>query len=191
MTAALITPPASEPVSLAEAKAHLRIDASDEDDLIASLIAAARRHVELETRRVLITQGWRVYFDGWASTAQLALPLAPLVSVDAVTIYDRDGAPFVLDPSAYQVDTVSSPARLALVAGAAVTQPGQALNGIEIDVTAGYGEAADVPAPLRQAILMLVAHWYEHREAASADAGASVAPLAAMALIANYRTRKL
>ncbi len=65
MTAALITAPALEPVSLADAKAHLRLDSDDDDQLITAAIVAARVHVEALTRRLLIEQGWRVYLDQW------------------------------------------------------------------------------------------------------------------------------
>ena len=65
MTAALITPPALEPVSLADAKAHLRLDTDDDDQLVTAAIVAARVHVEALTRRLLIEQGWRVYLDRW------------------------------------------------------------------------------------------------------------------------------
>ena len=69
MTAALITPPALEPVALADAKAHLRLDTDDDDELITAAIAAARVHVEAMTRRCLIEQGWRVYLDRWPKQA--------------------------------------------------------------------------------------------------------------------------
>ena len=189
MTAALITPPSSEPVSLAEAKAHLRLDGDAEDDLVETLVVAARRHVELETRRVLVEQGWRIYFDRWSADGCLSLPVAPLLSLDAVTLYDREGGPSSLDLSAFDVDTVSVPPRAALRTGLAVMAPGRPLNGIELDVTAGYGAAADVPAPLRQAILMLVAHWFEHREAVGD--GLSLVPLGVAALLAPYRIHRL
>ncbi len=77
----------------------------------------------------------------------------------------------------YEVDTVAVPGRLVLSGTAPVTV-GKAVNGIEIDVTAGYGPSSlDVPAPLRQAIMMLVAHWYEHRGAVGHDMAGAIPPL--------------
>ncbi len=191
MTAALITPPALEPISLTEAKPHMRIDHDDDDALITAGIAAARVHVESTTRRRLITQGWRVYLDAWPKKRTVAIPIAPLISVDAVTVYDAEGQATVIDPGGYTVDTASVPGRLALAAGAPVSV-GQVVNGIEIDVTAGYGPTSiDVPTPLRQATMMLVAHWYEHRGPVGHDQAGDVLPLGYEALIAPYRVLAL
>ncbi len=191
MTAALITGPALEPVSLADVKAHLRVDGGDEDALLTAAIVSARVHVESATRRVLIEQGWRIYYDAWPRRRIVRLPVAPLMSVDAVTIYDAAGDPQVVDAEDYEADVAASPARLVLAA-TAPTPVGRAVNGIEIDVTAGYGATSvDVPAALRQAVLMLVAHWYEHRGAVGHDLAVLVAPLGFEALIAPYRLLSL
>ncbi|SDB31561.1 head-tail connector protein [Bauldia litoralis] len=191
MTAALITGPALEPVSLADVKAHLRIDGGDEDALLTAAIVSARVHVESATRRVLIEQGWRIYYDAWPRRRIVRLPVAPLMSLDAVTIYDAAGDPQVVDAEDYEADVAASPARLVLAANAP-TPVGRAVNGIEIDVTAGYGATSvDVPAALRQAVLMLVAHWYEHRGAVGHDLAVLVAPLGFEALIAPYRLLSL
>ncbi|MEQ8696105.1 MAG: head-tail connector protein [Bauldia litoralis] len=191
MTAALITGPALEPVSLADVKAHLRVDGGDEDALLTAAIVSARVHVESATRRVLIEQGWRIYYDAWPRRRIVRLPVAPLMSVDAVTIYDAAGDPQAVDAEDYEADVAASPARLVLAANAP-TPVGRAVNGIEIDVTAGYGATSvDVPAALRQAVLMLVAHWYEHRGAVGHDLAVLVAPLGFEALIAPYRLLSL
>lgn len=191
MTAALITSPALEPVTLADAKAHLRLDSDDDDQLLTAAIVAARVHVEALTRRLLIEQGWRVYLDRWPKKRIVTLVPAPLISVDAVTVYDANGDPSVVDADDYEVDTVAVPGRLVL-SGSAPVAVGKAVNGIEIDVTAGYGPSSvDVPAPLRQAIVRLVAHWYEHRGAVGHDMAGSVPPLGFDALIAPYRILSL
>ena len=191
MTSALITPPALEPVALADARAHLRLDTDDDDELITAAIAAARVHVEAMTRRCLIEQGWRVYLDRWPKRRIVTLAPAPLVSVEAVTVYDANGDPSVVAAEDYEVDTVAVPGRLVL-SGSAPVAVGRAVNGIEIDLTAGYGPSSiDVPAPLRQAIMMLVAHWYEHRGAVGHDMAGTVPPLGFDALIAPYRILSL
>lgn len=191
MTAALLTPPALEPVTLADAKAHLRIDGGDDDQLLTAAIAAARVHVEAMTRRVLIEQGWRVYFDHWPRKRIVTIPVAPLLGVDAITVYDAAGDPLVLSEDDYEVDTASVPGRLVLAATVPIVV-GRTVNGIEIDVTAGYGASSvDVPAPLRQAVMMLVAHWYEHRGAVGHDLAVAVPPFGFDALIAPYRILSL
>ena len=187
MTATLITGPALEPVSLEDAKAHLRADGSAEDGLLTAALVSARIHVEATTRRALIAQAWRIHRDAWPPDRIVRLPVAPLISIDAVTVYDSGGAATVLDADAYHADLVSAPGRLVLSSSVPATV-GQPVNGIAIDVTAGYGPSSvDVPAPLRQAVLMLVTHWYEHRGAVGHDMAGRVAPLGFDALVAPYR----
>ncbi|HVY20471.1 MAG TPA: head-tail connector protein [Bauldia sp.] len=190
MTAALITPPAIEPVLLDDAKAYLRLDADDDDALVTAAITAARVHVEALTRRCLIEQSWRVYLDQWPRRRIVPLVPAPLISVESVTVYDAAGAPHVVDEDDYEVDTVSVPGCLLL--SAAVPVAARQINGIEIELTAGYGPSSiDVPGPLRQAIMMLVAHWYEHRGVVGHDRAGEIPPHGFDALIAPYRILSL
>ncbi|MEW5421394.1 head-tail connector protein [Amorphus sp. 3PC139-8] len=162
MTSILTEPPTLEPVTLAEAKQHLRVDTDAEDTLIADLIAAARRHVEATTGRALLAQGWRIVRETVPHSGIVRLEPQPVLSIDAVTVRASDGTASVLGAEDYVMDLVSSRLRL-LPGGAGRWRADQ----VEIDITAGYGTVAgDVPAPLRQAVLMLVAHWHQHREAA-------------------------
>jgi len=78
MSSLLLTAPAIEPLSLAEAKAFLRVETSDDDDVIGALIAGARIHVEAQTRRALITQSWRLAIDAWPDDGRLIVLPAPL-----------------------------------------------------------------------------------------------------------------
>jgi uncharacterized phiE125 gp8 family phage protein len=188
----LTSGPAVEPVALAEAKAHLRVDGTAEDTLIASLIVTARLHVEAAAGLALITQSWSWFRDAWPPGPALDLPLRPVESIAAVRLYDADGATTTLDPASYFLDGAGTPPRLVRQAALTWPIPGRLANGVEIAFTAGYGPAAaDVPAPLRHAILLLVAHWYEHR--APVEAGAQPAPLPDMVseLLAPYRTMRL
>lgn len=188
MTVLQVAPPAGEPVTLDEAKAHLRLDGDDEAAAIAGLIAAARGLVEMETRRALIDQGWRLCLDRRPADGIVHLPRAPLVAVQGVVSYDAAGTPQTLSPASYQVDAASEPARIWLPDIAL----GRRFNGIEIDFRAGYGtDPADVPAPLRQAILMLVAHWFESREAAVAGVAVGPVALGVERLLAPFRLVRL
>jgi len=187
MAMILTAAPASEPVTLGEAKAHLRVDGNGEDTLIASLITAARIHVEAALSRALITQGWTLVLDRWPM-GDLRFPLSPLVSVGEVRVFDAAGGASIVPPSDYFVDAAGTPPRLVREHGVSWPAPGRVANGIEIDFTAGEGEtAADVPAPLRQAVLLLVAHWFETREPVFAGGTAITVPMGVGALLAPYR----
>jgi uncharacterized phiE125 gp8 family phage protein len=179
-------------VSLAEAKTHLRVDGGDEDALIDSLIAAATTHVERGVGIALITQEWTLLRDAWPEASFVELPLAPLQEVVSVTTYDADGAGEAFDPAHYFADTASTPPRLALTGAARWPRPGRRANGIEIAVTAGFGdEPGDVPQPLRQALLLLIAHWYEQREPVALGEQPYRVPGSVAALLAPYRPVRL
>jgi uncharacterized phiE125 gp8 family phage protein len=191
MALVLTSGPTSEPVTVAEAKAHLRVDAANEDTLIASLILTSRLHVETALGLALLTQSWRLLLDRWPPEKDLELPLRPLQSIDAVRVLPAEGAPTVIDPSAYLADTASVPPRL-IRTGVIWPQPGKAAGGVEIDFTAGYGaSAADVPAPIRQALLLLIANWYERREPIEVGSPETTVPAAVCDLLEPYRTKRL
>jgi uncharacterized phiE125 gp8 family phage protein len=191
MTLVMTAAPAAEPVSLSEAKEHLRVDANDEDALIASLIAAARLLVERTLGLALITQGWSYFLDAWPERGCIALPSLPVQAVSAVTVHAEDGGSAVVDADGYAVDVLSSPARIVLTA-ALPSVAARAFNACEIAFTAGYGDAAsDVPQPIRQALLLLVAHWFERREPIELGAGPQEVPAIVSGLLQPYRRVRL
>ena len=162
MSPILVAGPAVEPVTLAEAKAHLRLDGSDEDALVGSLITAARHTIELATRRAFVAQTWRLRLDHWPEPRFVQLPLAPVIGVTAVRVTPVSGLAVTIGPELYRVAADDDSPRLML--DAAVPDSDAALGGIEIDASYGFGAApGDVPAPLRLAILRLVARWFERR----------------------------
>jgi uncharacterized phiE125 gp8 family phage protein len=193
MTPSLIQPPALEPVSLAEAKDWLRIDASDEDDLLRALIVSARLVLEAFTRRFFVTQSWRVTLDAWPSNMRdhapqrLALPFAPFRGVAAIRVYDAARNAQTLTPGAYRAPPAPDCGRLVFIAPP--PQPGVDSDGVEIDFTVGYGDRArDTPEPLRRAMTILLAHWHENRgDARSVDA----MPAAVVALARPFRRERL
>jgi len=188
MSAILLTGPAVEPLSLAEAKAFLRVETSDDDDVITALIAGSRIHVEAQTRRALITQSWRLSLDAWPDNGRLIVLPAPLQALTAARVYDFEGMAHDADLQAFVLDKGAS---LIAFAPWGVAQPGRIAAGIELDVTVGFGDAAiDVPEALRQAIRLLAAHWYENRGLVTAGT-TFVLPRTVAALIAPYRMLSL
>lgn len=182
MSAILLTPPVREPLTLIEAKAFLRVEHDDDDAVIAALIAAARVHVEAMTRRALLAQSWRFVLDAWPKGGRVTPRIGPLRSLLAARVFDADGEAHEIDGESFVVDAA---ANVIAAPCFALPAPGRAQAGIALDVLCGYGaDAEDVPADLRQALRMLLAHWYDNR-AATAD-GASV-PAGVGALLAPYR----
>ena len=165
MPLVLTAAPEREPVSVSEAKEYLRIDSAVEDPVVASLILAARLHIEGALDIAMITQSWSLFLDCWPEDGRVSIPLGPLKSVDSVKVYEADDATQTVPPDTYVVDPSALRPRLVRQAGAVWPRPGRPANGIEIALTAGYDDTpAKVPAPIRQAVLMLAAHWYEQRE---------------------------
>lgn len=172
-TVTVVTAPAEEPVSLAEAKLDLRVDHSDEDELIEEYITAAREHVENVTWKALVTQTLEAAFDAWPQGSELVLPRPPLQSVASVTYTDSDGNDTVWDSANYIVDTRRKPGRIVLGYGKSwPTATLQPVNGIVVRYVAGYGAESAVPALYKKAIKLLVGEMYEHREATVIAAGA-------------------
>jgi uncharacterized phiE125 gp8 family phage protein len=183
MSLQLVSPPTVEPVTLEDAKLHLKVDTPDDDALITRLIAAARARAEWHAGRALNTQSWILWLDCWPSCGIFEIPLPPLQSVTSVTVYAPDDSPTVLDPATYQVDAASAPARLTPKSSQPAPVNLRAINSIAVAFTAGYGDdATDVPAGLRAAILELIAFLYEHRGEAPAEL-----PLDVLALLAPFR----
>lgn len=161
----LKTAPASEPLSLSEVKIHLRVDGTEEDAYITSLITAARQYCENFQNRAYITQTWQYWLDDWAAGSEILIPKPPLRAVNSIKYYGEDGTEYILSADSYIVDTQSQPGRVVLKANNSWL--GITLcpaNGICIEFDAGYGTASDVPMTVRQAMLLLIGHWYEHRE---------------------------
>jgi uncharacterized phiE125 gp8 family phage protein len=192
MPVILTSGPSVEPVSLDEAKRHCRVDGDAEDMLLSSLILAARLHVERSLDLALISQSWSLYLDRWPDASFVELPLSPLISVNAVRLYSPTDSFVTIDPGLFAVDAASRRPRIARHEGQSWPLPGRTVNGIEIAFTAGYGTAADdVPMPVRLAIKMLVAHWFEAREPVLLGESADPVPSTVASLIAPYRSMNL
>jgi hypothetical protein len=181
------SPPSIEPLTLDEVKIFLRVDQTNDDALITTLITAARMFCEGNTGRSLITRGYSLFLDRWPGArlphrfmpgmedqqtripvalemCNIDMPYPPLLAVGQINVYAADNSSTVFDSGSYYVDTAGVPGRVVLTAGALPPLPGRIANGIEIQYTAGYGATEDnVPTLLRQGMLQVIAHLYEHR----------------------------
>lgn len=183
--------PGAEPLTLEEVKTHLRVDGAAEDALLQSLVLTSRLHIETALGLSLMTQSWKLVLDAWPANGIVNLPVAPVQQVSDVRVINKDGTAQSLDADDYDLDLSGRPARL-FRRSEPWPMPGRAHAGIEIDITAGYGAGAGaVPEPVRQALMLLVAHWYEHRDPIEIGTPSAAVPYAVSRLLHPYRMVRL
>lgn len=183
--------PAAEPISLVEAKLHLRLDYEDEDDLVENIIIpAARQTVEEVTNRALMPQIWAAFYSNFAS--YLILPRPPVRIIDHVKYYSSDGTPATLATNVYEGDLTNEPA---IITTAYAQQwpsfTARSTRPVEVQFQCGYASAADVPGPIKSAMLLIIGHLFRNREnVVSGDTSVSESKLIAMGairLLDNFR----
>lgn len=178
--------PASEPVTLVEAKLHLKVENTADDDLITSLIKTARQWCEGYQNRSYITRTITLKTDRFPNVFRLPRP--QLLTVTSIKYIDLNGVQQTLAASVYDLDLYSQPGRVALAYNQSWPSIRGDINSVEVIYTAGYGAtAANVPDNIKAAIKLLVAHLYEHRSAVC-DAGLEEVPLAVKSLLAMDKT---
>lgn len=187
----LVTDATNEPISLSAAKTYCRVDTTDDDDLISSLIIAARRYVERETGLALRTQTWVAVIDRWpdgqgqgfggqwwdgvqqapisliTSTTTIEIPKRPFQSVTNIKLRDAYGTLTTVDSSVYFAEVSDMRGRVNRVLGQIWPVVILANSGaIEITFTAGFDASpySGIPDDLKAVIKMLVKHWYDNRE---------------------------
>lgn len=168
MRLSITSEPAAEPVTLTEAKAHLRVTGTDDDTILAVYIKAARVRAEMFTRRAFVTQTLRLRLGVFPGERFIELPRPPLASVTSLKYYDSDNVQQTVDAASltegYEVVTDELVGKLVLRDGASWPSPVYArADAIEVIFVAGYGAYTAVPETLRLAVLHLVAHYYENR----------------------------
>lgn len=177
--------PATEPLTLAEAKLHCRVDGTDEDSLIESLIVAARAHCEAVTHRQFVTATYEMTLDAFPD-ADIALPCPPLRSVTGITYVDGSGVTRTVSTSVYNVDTVREPGRVTLAYGETWPTTRLEPNAVRVTFAAGYGEPASVPPGIVAAMKLIVGHLYMNREAVNVGNIVNELPMAVDALLGPY-----
>ncbi|MFP7572289.1 head-tail connector protein [Marivita sp. S2033] len=168
------TAPVEAPIALSEAKAQIRVDHNEEDVLIQHYIDAATSLLDGPAGllgRCLVTQSWQMTVDVLGGPVHLPFPDTV---IDEAKFADGDGE--------------NMPYRLEMCGQRPVLVPLQGRGrSTVISFTSGYGAPQDVPATLRQAMLLLIAHWYDNREAVTIGAAGTALPMAVDALIAPSR----
>lgn len=182
----------SEPVSSAEVKLHLRLGSeTTEDSLLASLISVAREYCEGYTGRGLATQTIEMYLDAFPAEDFIELPKPPLQSVTSVKYKDSAGTETTMTATTqYLVDTDSPIGRIVLPYG--VTWPSfvpYPMNPIKIKYVAGYYTSKPIPTAIKQAMLLLIGHWYENRETVLVGSVSKELEFTVRALLSLYRVR--
>jgi uncharacterized phiE125 gp8 family phage protein len=201
----IVTPPAAEPLTLQEAKDHLRIDGDDENPLVSAYLTAAREWAEDATRRQFSPATLRfaldefprcrdccsshrrraqAEFDGHA----ILIPRPPLISVSSIQYVDAAGVTQTLSVNDYQIDTYSTPGRVAPAFAKSWPIARRQMNAVTITFVAGYASAAGgVPEKTKSLIRLLLAHQYENREPVVVGTIASELPLAVQSLVSLIR----
>lgn len=176
--------PASEPVTPTEAKAFLRVDGTDEEALITSLITVARQVCEADAGLSFIAQTRTVKLDRFCG--DIILPYGPVTAVTSVAYVDGDDANHTLDSGRYTIDTQSGLSKIRVDSdGWPDTNSG--MNNVVVTYTAGYTNAAAVPAVIKQAILLTVATLFENRQNVVLGSTASLVPWTAQRLLDTVR----
>ena len=195
MSLTLVTAPTVEPLTLADAKLQCRVFDSDhnEDDLLDSLIVAARQYAELYTGRALCTQTWDDKRDTFPcySDETIWLPKPPVASVTSLSYIDTAGATQVWAASNYLTDLPSGTwaGRARITPAYAVTYPltRSVMNAVTIRVVCGYGAASAVPEPIKAAMRLLIGTWFENRSAVNVGTSVTPMPMAVDALLWPFK----
>lgn len=201
MALRLISAPANDPVTLTEAKAHLDVEHSDHDTLIAAIVDAAVSIVggpKGFTGRAIISQTWDYYLDAFPDNdaEPIELPLPPCISVTGVYYTDANGVEQTWDTADYHVDLYSEPARVMPADGGSWPTPDdERPNAVRIRFTAGYvtndSPDADNPPPaIKAAILLIVGDLYRNRETVVIGQTVAKLPWTAEMLLQPYRFHK-
>ena len=175
----LITPPASEPVSLEEAKLHLRVDFDDDDALIQMLISSARQAAETITNRQFMTARWKLVMDSFPGPSLMGVPAgqpftlpghailihkSPVQNVVAINYLDMNSVQQTMPAANYTVDAACEPARITPIFGQIWPIALPQIGAVTVTFDAGYGDASAVPEGIKSWIKLRVASLYTYRE---------------------------
>ncbi|MFA5897938.1 MAG: head-tail connector protein [Hyphomicrobium sp.] len=185
----LVTPAdANDPIiTTAEAKLHCHIDGAEEDALVAALVAAATKHLDGYAGilgRALVTQTWRQNFDDFSTCFRLPLQAA---TISSITSQNTAGQIATITATNYALQEDALGSFVRFKDDYSFPSDLYQTKAIAVNFTAGYGAAAEVPEPIKQAMLLLIGHWYANREAVNVGNIVTPLPFAVDALLELYR----
>jgi uncharacterized phiE125 gp8 family phage protein len=155
------TPPSAEPVSLDQARTHLRVTDEIDDDTLVRLIKSSREECELRVRRTLMASTWTLTLDSFAELREIRMP--PVTAVQSISYIDASGETQVLNPDTYTVKLLEDePALVKPLQSWPVTKQG--FDVVQVVYTAGYATADVVPGPLVDWILLAIGDRDAYRE---------------------------
>ena len=176
------------PVTLAEAKLHLRVDGTDEDTLINALIAAATQQAENYTWRTLMTTVFEYVDDSFDKCIEL--DTFPIVTIDSIKYYDLNSVQQTLSATQYESNLLECPAIVRPKDGYYWPDTIIRFDAVTVRFTAGYASAAAVPAAIKQAVLMIIGHLYANREDVVTGTQVNTMPQSSQYLLNTYRVNR-
>jgi uncharacterized phiE125 gp8 family phage protein len=182
-----------EALPVEDFKAHLRLGTSfgqetTQNEVLAGFLRAAMSAIEARTGKILITRNFSWSVTGWRDSDAQVLPVAPVTMVTGVSLVDREGTQSDLPGERYWLERDSQRPRLRAVGTSlpSIPQNGSAV----IEFEAGFGPLwSDLPADLKQAVMLLATHYYEYRNETTLDDGCM--PFGVSSLIERYKTMRL
>lgn len=191
----------AEPVTLAEAKEQLRVTDSNSDDLINRLIIAATDYTENVLSRSIIEKTIDLYLDAFppADNVPIEIPMPPLISITSIKYYDNSDVEQTWSSALYTVDTDQSyKGRVYPAINQSWPSTRNYPKAVHVEYQAGYADSGDspvdeadnVPDEIKHAILLLIGHLFENREATTVGVEVKSVPLGYDALLANYKIRQ-
>lgn len=179
----LVTDTTAEPVTLSDAKDHMRVTTTEEDTIITNMIVVARKWCEGYSGRAYMDQTWDIYLDDFPDVPY-EVPLPPLQSITHIKYVDTDDTTSTVDSDTYNVDSYSAPGRINLACGESwPTTTLRTVNGVVIRVVCGSTAIGDVPEEYKLAIKLLVGHLYEHREETTIERNLEQIPMGIKAIL--------
>ena len=181
----VVTPATSNPITLTEAKTHLKVDTTADDTFITNLIRSATSSAQEYTNRFFIATTIQHVGDKWEDISNLFK--SPLLSVTNIKYVDTSGSEQTLNTDIYFVDDVNKPARIGLKPNQSFPEIIDRLNAVKVNYVVGNESADDVDEAIKQALLLTIGNWYQNRQAVVTGTIATELPMNAKFLLDQYK----